>query len=145
MPDETLLLFDQALSARESAAKAKLTEVLAERARGGEGRQALLDDILRIVLDPAVADEQVGTRLREGVGLDRMRGAWETRRERLPRDHGHLAMLDASMAYLRQFVPDVLAAAPRHARERRHRRRPARRHRHRHRARAWQARASPPT
>jgi acyl-CoA synthetase (AMP-forming)/AMP-acid ligase II len=30
--------------------------------------------------------------------------------ERLPRDHGHLAMLDASMAYLRQFVPDVLAA-----------------------------------
>ena len=32
------------------------------------------------------------------------------RRERLPRDHGHLAMMDASMAYLRQFVPDVLAA-----------------------------------
>ena len=32
------------------------------------------------------------------------------RRERLPRDHGHLAMMDASMSYLRQFVPDVLAA-----------------------------------
>ncbi|MGH3259306.1 MAG: Tn3 family transposase, partial [Streptosporangiaceae bacterium] len=108
--DETLLLFDQALSARESAAKAKLTEVLAERARGGEDRQALLDEILRIVLDPAVGDEQVGTRLREGVGLDRIRAAWEGRRERLPRDHGHLAMLDASMGYLRQFVPDVLAA-----------------------------------
>jgi hypothetical protein len=65
--DEVLLLFDQALSARESTAKAKLTEVLAERARGGEDRQALLDDILRIVLDPAVADEQVGTRRRDGV------------------------------------------------------------------------------
>ncbi len=39
-----------------------------------------------------------------------MRAAWEARRERLPRDHGHLAMMDASMAYLRQFVPDVLAA-----------------------------------
>ena len=25
---------------------------------------------------------------------------WEARRERLPRDHGHLAMMDASMAYL---------------------------------------------
>jgi TnpA family transposase len=108
--DEVLLLFDQVLSARESAAKAKLTEALAKRARSGEDRQALLDDILRIVLDPAVGDEQVGTRLREGVGLDRMRAAWEARRERLPRDHGHLAMLDASMAYLRQFVPDVLAA-----------------------------------
>jgi TnpA family transposase len=108
--DETLLLFDQALSARESAAKAKLTEVLAERARGGEDRQALLDEILRIVLDPSVGDEQVGTRLRERVGLGRMRAAWEGRRERLPRDHGHLAMLDVSMGYLRQFVPDVLAA-----------------------------------
>jgi hypothetical protein len=39
-----------------------------------------------------------------------MRAAWEARRDRLPRDHGHLAMMDASMAYLRQFVPDVLAA-----------------------------------
>jgi hypothetical protein len=39
-----------------------------------------------------------------------MRAAWEAPRARLPRDHGHLAMMDASMAYLRQFVPDVLAA-----------------------------------
>jgi hypothetical protein len=39
-----------------------------------------------------------------------MRAAWQARREPLPRDHGHLAMMDASMAYLRQFVPDVLAA-----------------------------------
>ena len=110
MLDETLLLFDQALSARESAAKAKLTEMLAERARGGENRQALLDEILRVVLDPAICDEQIGALLRNGVGMDWMRSAWEARRERLPRDHGHLAMLDASMAYLREFVPDVLAA-----------------------------------
>jgi hypothetical protein len=51
--DEVLLLFDQALSGRESAARARLTEMLAERARGGEDRQALLDDILKIVLDLA--------------------------------------------------------------------------------------------
>ena len=73
-------------------------------------RQALLDEILRVVLDPAIGDEQIGALLRNGVGMDRMRSAWEARRERLLRDHGHLAMLDASMAYLRQFVPDVLAA-----------------------------------
>jgi len=108
--DESLLLFDQALSGRESAARARLTEVLAERARGGENRQALLDDILRIVLDPETGDDQVGARLRGDIGHERMRAAWEARRERLPRDHGHLAMMDASMAYLRQFVPDVLAA-----------------------------------
>ena len=114
-------LFDQALSGRESAARARLTEVLAERARGGANRQALLDDILRIVLDQEIGDDQVGARLRGEIGHERMRAAWEARRERLPRDHGHLAMMDASMAYLRQFVPDVLAAVrfagrPRHGR-----------------------------
>ena len=108
--DEVLLLFDQALSGRESAARARLTEALAERARGGEDRQVLLDDILKIVLDPEVSDDQVGARLRGDIGHERMRAAWEARRSRLPRDHGHLAMMDASMAYLRQFVPDVLAA-----------------------------------
>ena len=108
--DEVLLLFDQALSGRESAARARMTEALAERARGGENRQALLDDILKIVLDPGVSDGQVGARLRGDIGHERMRAAWEARRARLPRDHGHLAMMDASMAYLRQFVPDVLAA-----------------------------------
>ena len=107
MLDEVLLLFDQALSGRESAARARMTEALAERARGGENRQALLDDILKIVLDPGVSDGQVGARLRGDIGHERMRAAWEARRARLPRDHGHLAMMDASMAYLRQFVPDV--------------------------------------
>jgi TnpA family transposase len=108
--DEVLLLFDQALTGREAAAKSKMTEALAERARSGEDRQALLDDILRIVLDPDVSDDQVGGRLRADVGHGRMRAAWESRRARLPRDHGHLAMMDASMSYLRQFVPAVLAA-----------------------------------
>ena len=36
--DEILLLFDQAVSAREAAAKQKVTEALAERATGGENR-----------------------------------------------------------------------------------------------------------
>ena len=98
MLDEVLLLFDQALTGRESAARARLTEVLAERARGGESRQALRDDILRIVLDPEIGDDQVGARLRGDIGHARMRAAWQARRERLPRDHGHLAMMDASMA-----------------------------------------------
>ena len=108
--DETLLLFDQAISGRESAAKRKGADALAERAKGGENRRALLDEILTIVLDPAIGDEQIGTMLRTTIGLDRMRAAWADRRERLPRDHGQLSMLDASMSYLRQFAPAVLAA-----------------------------------
>ena len=62
------LLFDQALSGREAAARDRLPEVLAERARGGEDRQALLDDILKIVLDPEIGDDQVGARLRGEIG-----------------------------------------------------------------------------
>ncbi|MFN2535459.1 MAG: hypothetical protein ABR528_09420 [Pseudonocardiaceae bacterium] len=44
-----------------------MTEALAERARGGENRQQLLDEILSIVLDPVVDDEQVGGLLRSRV------------------------------------------------------------------------------
>lgn len=72
--------------------------------------ETLLDEILTIVLDPDVGDEQIGVLLRERVGMDRLRAAWAARNERLPRDHGHLAMLDASMSYLGQFAPDVLKA-----------------------------------
>lgn len=108
--DEVVLLFDQAVSARESHARAKLADALAERGRQGEDRQALLDEVLAIVLDPDVSDDQVGSRLREQVGMDRMRAAWAARKERLPRDHGHLAMMDASIGHLRQFAPDVLTA-----------------------------------
>jgi TnpA family transposase len=108
--DETLLLFDQAVTGRESAAKLRMRQALEERAKGGENRQALLDEILTIVLDLGIGDEQVGGVLRSAIGMDRMRSAWEVRRQRLPRDHGHLAMMDASMSYLRQFTPSVLAA-----------------------------------
>jgi len=74
-----------------------MKEALADRARTGEDRQALLDEILAIALDPAIAEDQVGALLREGIGMERMRNAWAARKERLPADHGHLAMLDASM------------------------------------------------
>ena len=96
--DEVLVLFGQALSGRESAARARMTEALAERARSGEDRQALLDDILRVVLVSDVTDSEVGARLRGDVGHERMRSAWAARRDRVPRDHGHLAMMDASMS-----------------------------------------------
>jgi hypothetical protein len=75
--DETLLRFDQAIFGRESAAKAKLTEALAERARGGESRQQLLDEILAIVLDPVVGDEQVGPLLTRRLDTNLITGMWD--------------------------------------------------------------------
>jgi len=43
--DEVIALFDQAVSARESRAKARTDEALANRARKGEARQLLMDAI----------------------------------------------------------------------------------------------------
>ena len=109
--DEVVQLFDQAISARESKAGRKMRDALAERGKAGEDRQALLDDLLAIITDPAVADEQVGGLIRgDRIGWARLRSAVAQAASRLPRDHGHLAALDGSYGYLRQFTPQVLAA-----------------------------------
>ncbi|MFC5203117.1 DUF4158 domain-containing protein [Streptomyces kaempferi] len=108
--DEVIGLFDQAVSARESRARTKMRDALAARAAAGEGRQALLDEILPVLLDVAIADEEVGGRLRNTLGMERLRAAAAGSTPRLPRDHGHLAMLDDSYSYLRQFTPEVLRA-----------------------------------
>jgi Transposase and inactivated derivatives, TnpA family len=109
--DEVVGLFDQAVSARESKAERAMHEALAERGKTGEDRQALLDDLLAVIADPAIADEDVGGLVRgERIGWTRIRAALAQAVPRLPRDHGHLAALDGSYGYLRQFTPQVLAA-----------------------------------
>jgi TnpA family transposase len=109
--DEVVQLFDQAISARESKAERKMRDALAERGKAGEDRQALLDDLLAIVTDPQIGDELIGGLIRgERIGWPRLRSAVAQAAPRLPRDHGHLAALEGSYGYLRQFTPQVLAA-----------------------------------
>ena len=107
--DEVVALFDQAVSARESRAKSGTEEALAERAKKGEARQLLMDVILPVLADPSVPDELVGGRLRDQIGMPRLReitaGSWKP----LQKDHGRLSELDSSYSYLRQFTPNVLA------------------------------------
>jgi hypothetical protein len=110
--DEVVQLFDQAVSARESRARHKLADQLAERAKRGEDKLALAEEILPVLADPTIADEQVGGLLRERIGMGRLRAALAVpATTRLPRDHGHPAMIEASYGYLRQFTPDVLKGA----------------------------------
>lgn len=108
--DEAIALFDQAVSARESRAKAKTNEVLAERAKKGEARQLLMDVILPVLADPSIPDEDVGGILRERVGMQALREVSAMGWKPLPRDHGRLSALEASYSYLRQFTPQVLEA-----------------------------------
>nr|WP_235204493.1 Tn3 family transposase [Nocardia otitidiscaviarum] len=111
--DEVVALFDQAISAKFGQAERRMQQQLAERGKSGEDRQALLDELLAIVTDPQIADEEIGGLIRgEKIGWDRLRAAVAQAKPRLPRDHGHLAALDLSYNYLRQFTPAVLSAVP---------------------------------
>ncbi len=99
------------VSARESRAKHKLADQLAERAKRSEDKLAIAEQVLPVLADPAVADEQVGGLLRERIGMGRLRAALaEPATSPLPRDHGHLAQLASSYGYLRQFTSQVLEA-----------------------------------
>ena len=107
--DEVVQLFDQAVSARESRAKHKLADQLAERAKLSEDKLAIAEQVLPVLADPAVADEQVGGLLQGRIGMGGLRAALaEPATSRLPRDHGHLAQLASSYGYLRQFTSQVL-------------------------------------
>ncbi|GAA4602539.1 hypothetical protein GCM10023195_07860 [Actinoallomurus liliacearum] len=71
----------------------------------------LLDlSMLPVLVDPAVADEDVGGLLRERIGMDKLREIASVNWKPLPRDHGRLATLEASYSYLRKFTPQVLEA-----------------------------------
>lgn len=107
--DEVVQFYDQALSSTDHRAERKLEEKLAARARASEDRLALLDEMLSVLADPAVPDEAVGHLLRGSIGLERLRSAREAATRRLPRDHGHLEMVEASYAHLREFAPAVMS------------------------------------
>ncbi|MFC9636459.1 DUF4158 domain-containing protein [Streptomyces mirabilis] len=108
--DSVVQLFDQTLSGAESRARVKLRDELAERAKLSEDRLALLEEILPVLADVGIPDEDVGVLLREKLGMDRIRAAHAGATVRLPRDHGHLRLLDGSYTYIRQFAPKVLEA-----------------------------------
>ena len=102
-------LFDQAVSAKESQAKHKLTEPLADRAKDSDDKLAIAELALPVLADPGIPDEEVGARLRGEIGMDRLRAAMaQPTTSQLPRDHGHLGVLASSYNYLRQFAPQVL-------------------------------------
>ncbi|MBB5109955.1 hypothetical protein [Streptomyces spectabilis] len=52
----------------------------------------------------------MGTLLRGKIGMSRLIAANAGATVRLPRDHGHLRLLEGSYTYIRQFAPKVLKA-----------------------------------
>ncbi len=72
-------------------------------------RLVLLDDILGVVLDTNLDDAAVGSTVRS-LGPERLARAARGDDDRLPRDNGHLKLMEASFAHVRSFPP----AAARH-------------------------------
>jgi len=107
--DEVVRLFDQALAGTDSRARFKVAERQAELVKADVARLVLLDDILGVVLDANLDDAAVGAGVR-GLGPERLAGASRGDDERLPRDSGHLQVMEASFSHVRSFAPQVLAA-----------------------------------
>jgi hypothetical protein len=112
--DEVVQMFDQALAGTDSRARGHLAERRAALAEANVERLVLLDEILDVVLDPGLDNAAVGAGVRN-LGTDRLASAVRGEDERLPRDGGHLELLEARFAHVRAFAPQVLAALNFHA------------------------------
>jgi len=107
--DEVVQMFDQALAGIDSRARSHLAERRLAEAEANIERLVLLDEILDVALDPGLDDAAVGAGVR-GLGPDRLAAAVRAEDERLPRDGGHLGLVEARFAHVRSFAPQVLAA-----------------------------------
>lgn len=106
--DEVVQMFDQALAGTDSRARGHLVQRRMAVAEANVERLVLLDEILDVALDPGLDDAAVGAGVRR-LGADRLAAAVRGADE-LPRDGGHLALLEARFAHVRSFAPQVLAA-----------------------------------
>jgi TnpA family transposase len=107
--DEVVQMFDQALAATSSRARSLLAERQLAAAEANVGRLDLLDEILDVALDDALDDAAVGAGVR-GLGQDRLASAVRSADERVPRDGGHLALVEARYSHVRSFAPQALGA-----------------------------------
>ncbi len=97
------------LANTDGSARDQVAVRQAEAVRSDVERRALLDDILDVVLDAEFDDAAVGAGVR-GLGSDRLAGAARSENDRLPRDGGHLELMEARFSHVRSFAPQVLGA-----------------------------------
>jgi TnpA family transposase len=107
--DEAVRLFDMVLAATDGNARDRVAERQADLVRSDVGRLTLLDDILDVVLDSHLDDAAVGAAVR-GLGPERLAAAARSDDDRLPRDGGHLKLMEARFSHVRSFAPQVLGA-----------------------------------
>jgi len=106
--DELVQLFGRALGITETRTRHQVAERIQALAAADVERLVLLDEILPVIIDADLNAAQVGRRLRQ-LDSDRLAAAVRADGERLPRDGGHLELIEARFSYMRRFTPKLLA------------------------------------
>jgi hypothetical protein len=109
--DEILDLADQAVGEAHGQALRELRDLKAQKATAADGKVALFDLLVGLLLDEDVADDEVRARAWEAMAPERWAAAREQGQAILrPLDDNRYAQLDGRYAHLRRFVPALIAA-----------------------------------
>lgn len=111
--DELVEIFDRLLAAISNRAERKLAEIRQEIALLAGDKIKLLQEVVRILIDPAVSDAEVRRAIYKFVPENKLRVTFdECERINEPLDENFFNLLGKRYAYLRQFIPNFLDALP---------------------------------
>ncbi|CAN5445908.1 hypothetical protein BH10ACI1_BH10ACI1_08530 [soil metagenome] len=111
--DELVEIFDRLLATITSRADRKLNEIRQQIALLAGDKIKLLQELVRILIDPTVSDENLRTVIYEFLPENKLRVTFdECERINEPLDENFFKLLGKRYSYLRQFIPTFLNALP---------------------------------
>ena len=111
--DELVEIFDRLLAAISNRAERKLAEIRQEIALLAGDKIKLLQELVKILIDPTVSDAEVRTAIYKFVPENKLRVTFdECERINEPLDENFFKLLGKRYSYLRQFIPTFLDALP---------------------------------
>ena len=111
--DELVELFDRLLQKISSRTDRKLKEIGLEIARLAGDKIKLLQELVRILLDPMISDDELRKVIYKFLPETKLRLTFdECERISEPLDENYFKLIGKSYGYLRQFIPTFLNALP---------------------------------
>lgn len=111
--DELVEIFDRLLAAISNRADRRLAEIRQEIALLAGDKIKLLQELLKILIDPTISDTEVRTAIYKFVPQNKLRVTFdECERINEPLDENFFKLLGKRYSYLRQFIPTFLEALP---------------------------------
>jgi len=111
--DELVEIFDRLLQKISSRTDRKLKELGLEIARLAGDKIKLLQELVRILLDPMISDDDLRKVIYKFLPESKLRLTFdECERINEPLDENYFKLIGKSYGYLRQFIPTFLNALP---------------------------------